>query len=263
MTLSLILPCFNEEATIAQTVRSCIDWVAEKKIIGEIIVVNDGSTDRSGEILAALKSRFPLLRIVTHGVNQGYGVAVRSGCDAARMEWIAFMDSDGQFDVRDLEKFVGRESVIAGRRCRRADSMLRNVYGKGLGIVTWILFGVWVRDINCGMKLFKRELWSGIRPIYGIEKMFNTELFLRLKTMGVVWRQVDVRHFPRHGGHPTGASVKVIGRMFKELWKLRMNLSLIAAGQSSYCANNSRTEGPIAEEAIGSAQPDQGLVRSR
>ena len=267
MTLSLVLPCFNEEATIEQTVRSCVHWMTDKQITGEIIVVNDGSGDRSGEILVSLQSRFPLLRIITHAINQGYGIAVRSGCDAARMEWIAFMDSDGQFDIRDLEKLLecslpllrgrarervweecsgqplpqsspfkgrGREaavcSFVTGRRQKRADSMLRNVYGKGLGILTWVLFGVWVRDINCGMKLFKRELWPSIRPVYGVEKMFNTELFLRLKTIEVVWKQVDVSHYPRRGGKPTGDSWRVMQRMLKEIWKLRLGNPSLRGG---------------------------------
>src|SRR3989338_2514874 len=95
------------------------------------------------------------------------------------------------------------------------------------------------------MKLFKRELWPRIRPVYGVEKMFNTELFLRLKTMGVVWRQVDVSHFSRKGGKSTGDSWRVIWRMVREIWDLKVAkkyppLLPIAGVQSDYSANNSR-----------------------
>jgi len=149
---------------------------------------------------------------------------VRSGCDAATMDLIAFMDSDGQFRVEDFELLlphVDSFAFVTGRRRKRADSLIRNVYGKMLGLLIWTTLTIWVRDINCAMKVFKRSLWPRIRPVHGTEKFFNAEIFLNLKQQNILWYQVDVSHYPRRSGTPTGASLRVILKMFSELWNLK------------------------------------------
>lgn len=224
MMLSIVLPCFNEESNIGSTVREVARWMKDANIDGEIIVVNDGSRDGSASVLLELAKEIPQLRVVTHERNQGYGVAVRSGCDAALAPWIAFMDSDGQFHASDLSLLLAqkdRAPFITGRRRRRADPPLRNLFGKMLGVLTWVTLGIWVRDVNCGMKLFSRAIWKEIRPTHGVEKLFNAEMFLRMQRKTIAWVQVDVPHYPRRSGVPTGGSVRVIARMFSELWNLK------------------------------------------
>src|SRR3989344_9303533 len=103
MELSIILPCYNEEQNIAHSVRDTASWMDTRGMKGEIIVVDDGSKDASPALLETLAKEIPRLRVVRHEKNGGYGIAVRSGCDNARTEWIAFMDSDGQFHAEDLD----------------------------------------------------------------------------------------------------------------------------------------------------------------
>ena len=224
MTLSIVLPCFNEEANIEAVVREVAAWFAALHLAGDIIVVDDGSKDNSPAILERLKKEIPNLQVVRHEKNGGYGVAVRSGCDRVTTEWIAFMDSDGQFHIKDVEhllKHVDHFPFVTGRRAHRADSFVRNMFGKVLGAMNILVLGLWVRDVNCGLKLFRRDIWKDIRPTRGVEKLFNTEMFLRLKQKKIPWHQVNVPHYPRRAGTPTGGSVRVIVRMFKELWDLR------------------------------------------
>ncbi len=228
MTLSLVLPCFNEEENIETTVASALAWFERAKIDGEVIVVNDGSSDGSAKILERLSDKNPMVRIVTHEVNQGYGLAVRSGCDAASKDTIAFVDSDGQFHFEDLEKLIphlDQYDFVPGRRRKRADSFMRNIFGKILGCLILVVFGLWIRDVNCGMKIFRADTWKKIRPLYGTEKFFNTELYLRLKKQGIMWKQIDVPHYPRAGGTPTGGSGRVIFGMIKEILDLRRKLN--------------------------------------
>lgn len=222
--LSLVLPCFNEQANIEQTVREAFAWMKSAAVDGEVIVVDDGSKDDSPKILERLAKEFPRLRVVRHEQNQGYGLAIRSGCDRATMEWIAFVDSDGQFHVADLGKLIaarGDCAFVTGRRRPRADTLVRRAYGKVLGLMTWFVFGIWIRDVNCGMKMFKKDIWRRIRPLYGVEKLFNTEIFLRLRDEGIPYVQVDVPHYARRAGSPTGGSLRVIRRMFEELRDLQ------------------------------------------
>lgn len=224
-TLSLVLPCYNEEANVERTVQDVLAWFDRGGIQGEVIAVDDGSKDATASILQRLASTDRRLRIVRHDKNQGYGLAVRSGCDAGTQEIIAFMDSDGQFHAEDLWPLLlhlREYAFVTGRRRKRADSPVRNFLGKVLGGMNVLLFGLWVRDVNCGMKVFRREIWQSIRPTRAVEKLYNTEMFLRLKRQGIPWKHVDVPHYPRRAGKPTGASAHVILRMIKELWDLRI-----------------------------------------
>lgn len=224
MTLSIILPCFNEEQNIEHSVRDVEQWLNEAKIDGTIIVVDDGSKDRSVTILKNLQKELPNLQLLEHAKNGGYGIAVRSGCDAAKTDLICFMDSDGQFHAQDLSLLLAHidsYAFVTGRRAHRADPFIRNMLGKILGAMNVIVLQLWVRDVNCGLKLFRRDIWQKIRPTRGVEKLFNTEMFMRLKKNNIPWHTVNVPHYPRRAGTPTGGSVRVIIRMFKELWDLR------------------------------------------
>lgn len=226
-SLSIVLPCFNEEANIAAAVQDVLQWMDNSHKDGEVIVVNDGSKDRSGEILAELSHKDPRVKVLVHERNQGYGIAVRTGLDAATKENIGFMDSDLQFHAKDIDLLLPHLEhyrFVTGRRRKRADSFMRNAFGKVLGAMNVLIFGLWVRDVNCGMKVMKREVWPTIRPTYGVEKLFNTEVFWRLKRAHIPWATINVPHYPRTAGNPTGGSIRVIIRMFKEMWDLRRKM---------------------------------------
>ena len=220
MELSIALPCFNEEANIVQTLTDLDAWMKSQNIHGNMICVDDGSRDTTFQVLEGLKSRFPNLVTLKHPENIGYGAAVRTGCDAARTEWIAFMDSDRQFHASDFGKltpFCGEYDIVVGRRRHRADPFLRKVNAKCFGILTWTALGVWVRDVNCAMKIYRRSVWQEIRPTFSTGALFNAELFARARRRGYTWKQVDVGHYPRVRGAQTGARPGVILRMFQEL----------------------------------------------
>ncbi|MDB4978950.1 MAG: cell wall biosynthesis glycosyltransferase [Candidatus Peribacteria bacterium] len=224
LTYSLILPCLNEEENIEATVWDAAHWLSTEKLDGTIIVVNDGSTDGTAAILEKLQRELTNLQVVTHPKKSGYGLAVRSGCDAAATDIIAFMDSDGQFKAKELSLLLPSMQTYAfvtGRRRYRADPFMRRVFGKILGLMNFLFFGIWIRDVNCGLKMFTREVWPRIRPTHAVEKLFNTEMFIRLKRQKILWLAVPVPHYPRLHGKPTGGSPSVILLMFKELWDLK------------------------------------------
>lgn len=222
--LSIVLPCFNEAQNIERTVRDTVTWLQRKKDPWEIVIVNDGSRDGTDAILERLAQEIPSLRIVTHAANQGYGAAVISGCDAAKGTVIGFMDSDGQFDPQDFDLLLPKlleTSFITGRRRKRADPFLRKLNAKLFGLLSWMTLGIWVRDINCAMKVFTRETWKIMRPRHSTGALMNAEMFLRAQNAGIKWIVVDVHHAPRKFGTQTGANLSVILRMFRELWDLK------------------------------------------
>ncbi len=223
-SLSIALPCFNEEENVEETIRNVAEWFQSAGIDGEIVAVDDGSIDATYAKLQSLQKEIPFLKLVQHEMNRGYGAAVRSGCDAGTKEYIAFMDSDGQFKAEDFGKllpYLSSFDVVTGRRRKRADPFMRKVNAKLFGILTWAVLRVWVRDINCAMKIFKKDVWQKAHPTHATGALINAEFFYNLKRLGIPWYQVDVQHYPRLKGAQTGANFAVILRMFRELFELK------------------------------------------
>jgi glycosyltransferase involved in cell wall biosynthesis len=224
MSLSLVLPCYNEALNIENTIRASQQWFKEAGVDGEIIVTNDGSKDDSLAVLQKLQQEMPNLVVVNHEKNQGYGAAIRSGCDKAEKPWIAFMDSDGQFHAQDIARLVpltADADYVTGIREKRADTFQRWLNSRMYNLLLHMLLGVNPADVNCGMKLFRRSIWKTIRPIYGTGALINGEMFYAMKHAKIPWKETIVPHYPRTAGTPTGANPRVILRMFKELWQLK------------------------------------------
>lgn len=241
-SLSVVLPCFNEEAQIEQTIRNVHLWLKHKRIRGEIVAINNGSTDSTGQLLKRLSDRYSELRIVTHRIHQGYGGSVRSGCDAARMDIIAYMDSDGQYNVNDFNRlipFLRSVDFAAGIRVRRSDPMIRKIYAALWNAVIRTLFDIRAVDIDCSMKIFRRSIWPFIRPKYGTGNLFSAELFLRLKQNEISLRQRAVRHFPRLQGKATCIHFFGILHTLYQLWILLIHMRNIrhGAGRGSNIKN--------------------------
>ena len=218
--LSVILPAYNEAQVIASTVSTVHSVLDGWKVDFEIIVVNDGSTDQTEAILAALAARDPRIRFVTHPVNQGYGAALVSGFAAATKELTFFMDADGQFDISDLQTFflfIDRYDAVIGYRRDRQDSWMRklNAWGWKL-LIGWVL-GVHVRDVDCAFKLLHTDFLRQ-HPLETRGAMINAELLHALKQAGGTYKELGVHHLPRQAGRATGAKLRVILRAFRELF---------------------------------------------
>jgi putative flippase GtrA len=154
-SLSIVLPAYNEEQVIAGTVSDILGVLSGWHMDFEVLVVNDGSTDRTGAIASALADTYPQVHPVTHSTNQGYGAALVSGFTAATKELTFFMDSDGQFDIRDLRQFfsyIDEYDAVIGYRINRQDSWMRKLNAWGWKLLIHGFLGVHVRDIDCAFK---------------------------------------------------------------------------------------------------------------
>lgn len=224
MNLSVVLPCFNEQENIENTVRDVASWFSQEGKEGEVIVVNDGSTDGTREVLEHLMQQVPVLRVVHHEANKGYGASVTTGCDAAAGEAIVFMDSDGQFKAQDISlllHLLQEVGFVSGIRKRRADPLNRKLNAWLYGALVRLMLGIRVKDLNCGLKAFTKTVWQQVHPVYATGALLNAEMFLLLKEKGISFAEVEVGHYPRTAGKQTGANLQVIIGMFKELWKLK------------------------------------------
>lgn len=219
-----MLPCFNEEANVEAAVTNVLQWFDGHGYDGEVIAVNDGSVDGTAALLEKLQARHPRVTVCTHATNQGYGRAVRTGLDRAQKAWMGFMDGDRQFRAEDFEKLLPHTAdfaFVTGRRHRRADPFIRRINAKLFACLNFLVLGIWVRDTNCAMKLWKRDIWPTIRPQAATGSLFNAEMFYRMKLNNIAWKQTFVEHYPRTAGTQTGANVGVILRMFRDLWLLK------------------------------------------
>lgn len=220
--LSVFLPSHNEEANVERVVRAYLAELPNVAGDYEIIVVNDGSRDRTGEVAARLAAENPRVKVVNHEVNRGYGGAVISGIRASSMPYVMLSDGDGQFDPRDVEKlaaFMPEYDVVVGRRVRRADHLMRRINGKAWTLLVRVVLGVTISDIDCGFKMFKRELLEGME-LRAHGAMISTELMARLQGRGARIKEVDVQHLPRTAGEQSGANLRVVARAFRELFVL-------------------------------------------
>ena len=225
-SLSVVLPAHNEEAAIAETLQSVVNTLAMWLQDFEVIVVDDGSRDRTGAIVESFAATHPCVRMIHHPINQGYGGALASGFEAATKELVFFMDADRQFDIHDLECFfplVEEYDAVLGYRIDRQDTWLRKLNAWGWKMVIGMVFGVHVRDVDCAFKLIRADFFREHR-LETRGAMINTELLYKFTRAGYHYTQMGVRHLPRQGGRATGAKPAVILRAFHELyttaWKL-------------------------------------------
>jgi glycosyltransferase involved in cell wall biosynthesis len=219
-SLSVVLPVYNEEQVVASTVEQVMRELANLTRDVEVIVVNDGSTDRTGAVLSALQKLDRRIRVLTHTRNQGSGATLADGFAAATKDLTFFMDADGQFDIRELKRFlslIDAYDAVIGYRVKRQDTWMRKLNAWGWKLVVRLALGVHVRDIDCAFKLLRTDFLQH-HPLETRGAMINAELLYRLNATGCTLREVGVRHLPRRGGRATGANLRVIGRAFRELF---------------------------------------------
>jgi hypothetical protein len=224
--LSVCMPAYNEEQNIEDTLDSACAILPAFVKRFEIVVVNDGSRDRTGEIVARYSLREPRVRLVTHEQNRGYGGAVTTALRAAHGDLVMFTDSDGQFSLLDLPQVLvqlkGHDMVI-GYRYQRADNWMRLLNAWSWNRLIRLVLGVCVRDLDCAFKLFPRKIVDRL-VLNSSGAAINAEILVQCFRSGVRICETPVMHYPRYAGAPTGAALKVILKAFRELprlWKYR------------------------------------------
>lgn len=226
VSLSVFFPCYNEEANVERVTRQAVDVLTRMVKDWEIILVDDGSRDRTGQIADAMAANDPRIRVVHHKPNKGYGMALRSGFAAATKPYVFYTDGDGQFDMNELDRLLSRKAqadIISGYRRNRQDNLMRRVNAACWGWLVQRVLNFRCRDVDSAFKLYKREIFERI-ALQSTGALIDAEVLARAARLGYTIATVPVTHLPRQAGTQTGAKLGVIFRAFKELLSLRRDI---------------------------------------
>lgn len=226
VSISVFFPCYNEQDNIEKTAKQAIQVLEGLQADYEVIIVNDGSSDKTAEVADRIAAANPRVRAIHHPSNRGYGAALQSGFRAATKELVFYTDGDGQFDLMELPpllELMQDFDIVSCYRMDRKDTPLRRLNGWLWTKMNNVIFSLNVRDIDCAFKLFKREIFDRM-TMESQGALIATEILARAVRKGYAITQRGVHHYPRTIGRATGGNPRVILKAFKELIKLRRHI---------------------------------------
>jgi glycosyltransferase involved in cell wall biosynthesis len=220
ISLSIFFPAYYDEHNIPKVVEGALRVVEEMGIAHyEIIIVEDGSPDRTGEVADRLAAAHQRVRVIHHERNMGYGAALRTGFTSARMDYVFYTDGDNQFDLQELKKFVALvpyTDIVSGFRVAKQYSTYRKFTSFVYNLVLRLLFDIHDRDVDCAFKLYPTELFRRI-TIESRDAFIDAEIAIKARLLGYRSTEVGVTHLPRLDGISTGARPSVILRTIGEI----------------------------------------------
>ena len=235
-SLSVFFPAYNDAPSLPGLVRKTFVTLEPCVADYEVIVVDDGSRDPTGEVLEQLCRQYsPWLRVVTHAHNRGYGGALRSGFAAAQKEFVFYTDGDGQYDVGELPRLlelVGPDTgLVNGYKLERHDPLHRVWIGSVYNFCARLLFRIRIRDIDCDYRLIRRALLEKIR-LTSTSGTICVELVRKLELSGCQVVEAGVHHYPRLHGRSQFFRIRSLAVTLVQLLRLWVRLVILPARRS-------------------------------
>ncbi len=222
-SVSAMFPCYNDAPTIGGLVDQVYAALTALVPIVEVIVVNDGSTDASRDVLDTMATDRPWLRVIHHPQNRGYGQALISGFTAARHDWIFYTDGDAQYDAREAALLVPLATssidIVQGYKVGRGDPWYRKIIGRFYHHVVKLMFRLRVRDTDCDFRLFRRRLFTDA-PLTSSSGVICVEMMFRFQRLGARFVEAPVHHYFRPHGRSQFFRLPAIGRSALQLLSL-------------------------------------------
>lgn len=227
-SLSVFFPAYNDEGNIENVTGAAVAVLEETGADYEVIIVHDGSPDRTGEVADDLAARHPRVRVIHHEKNLGYGAALKTGFTSSRNEYVFYTDGDNQFDVGEAKKFlplVGLDlsDLVIGFRNRKQYSLYRKITSFTYNLVLQVLFDLPYRDVDCAFKLVPRSLIDRI-DISSVDAFIDAEILIRAQQLGYRITEIGVTHRPREtgvSGVKTNVILGTIGEMIRFYLRVR------------------------------------------
>jgi len=230
-SLSVFFPAYNDAPSLPNLISKTFETLGPLVEDFEVIVVNDGSFDNTGEVLEQLRRKYaPRMRVVTHEQNRGYGGALRSGFEAATKDLVFYTDGDGQYDVGELPKLLALMEdgvgLVNGYKLERNDPQHRIWIGAVYNRFARFLFRIRIRDVDCDFRLIRRRLLDRIE-LFSTSGTICVELVRKLELCGCRVAEVGVRHYPRLHGRSQFFRIRSLARTFYQLVKLFMMIRVL------------------------------------
>ena len=225
-SISAFFPAYHDWGTIASQVLLVSRTLRELTDDWEVIVVDDGSRDRTPEVLDELAKVCPRLRVVTHPKNRGYGGALRSGFAAARKEWVFYTDGDAQYDVCELSLlWAAREGadLVNGFKIARNDPAHRNVIGHLYHRMIKFAYGLQTPDVDCDFRLVRNAVFERIE-LTRDTGLICVELVTKIEKSGFRSKYVPVHHYHRLHGRSQFFNLRRVGQVAIGLGQLWLEL---------------------------------------
>jgi len=229
--LSVFFPAYNDAPSLPALIGTAFAVLERYVADFEVIVVNDGSADNTGEVLEELCGRYgPRMRVVTHPRNRGYGGALRSGLAAATREFVFYTDGDGQYDVGELPLLLERVrpgvGLVNGYKLERHDPAHRVWIGRVYNFCARFLFRIRIRDIDCDYRLIRRALLDKIQ-LSSTSGTICVELVRKLELSGCIVAEVGVHHYERKHGRSQFFRLRSLAITFVQLLRLWIRLVVL------------------------------------
>lgn len=215
----MVMPVNDEQDNIEFVVNSALEILPKITDRFEIILVNDGSMDLTPIIIDQLaRANKEVIKVIHHTRNKGYGAALVSGIEISKFNLILVMDTDRQYDINDIEKlipYVEKHDIVTGYRLIRSDSVRRILFGRLYNLIVNLLLGIKTKDVNCGLKLFKKSVFKEMK-IKSSGALFYAEILSKNKN----FKEVGISHYPRICGYQKATKPKAIFIAIIELFNV-------------------------------------------
>jgi len=226
--LSIVVLAYNEEENLEITVHQALEVAGALEVDFEVVIVEDGSTDRTREIAENLCQQHERVRGVFHPQNRGSGMAIRSGVEASEGERIIYVPADGQFDINELGRFLKAAEladIVIGARLSRSDyTWFRQLSSTTFLMLVRIMFGTTFRDVNW-VHLWHRKVFENC-DIKSEGVFLLEEVIVRATRNNFSFVEIESEYCPRQGGQATGGNILTIMRTIKEMMVVRVELWL-------------------------------------
>lgn len=225
-SVSFFCPAYNDEKNLPVLIPRVSKFISEITDVHEIIIIHDGSPDKTGEVANRLAGEIPNVMVVHHSKNLGYGETLKEGFLTARYDYVMYTDGDNQYDVREFLPYLhllDTADVLSGYVTKKALSFRRKIQSEVYNWLTRVLFYVWFRDINCAMKIYKRKVLDNI-AIESPSCFIDAEMIIKAKKAGFRVAQFPVTHFPRTEGLASGSKFNVIITTIRDMLKYRLGI---------------------------------------
>ncbi|HEX2788188.1 MAG TPA: glycosyltransferase family 2 protein [Ignavibacteria bacterium] len=224
ISITAFFPAYYDEGNIGKVVSKAVEVLESLKLKDyEVIIIEDGSPDKTGEVADELAVKYEKVKVIHHKKNMGYGATLKDGFLNAKMDYVFYSDGDNQFDLDELKKFVALipfTDIIVGYRKHKQYSLYRKFTSLCYNYLLRLLFDIHYWDIDCAFKLFKADLFKKIN-IDSIDAFIDAEIMLKANLLDYRVTEMGVEHLPRLDGISTGARPSVIIRTIKEVMEFR------------------------------------------